>query len=82
MRSSKPCSTCEDLGRLKVRIEAALRNVRKRCRAAVEAIDSPALQNLEEELKQTSAARKLICHAIHAHLTDQHTQTLGVRMAA
>jgi hypothetical protein len=48
----------------------------------VEAIDSAALQNLEEEMKQTSAARKLICHAIHAHLTDQHTQTLGVRMAA
>ena len=51
-------------------------------RLAVEAIDSPGLQNLEEELKQTSAVRKLICYAIHAHLTDQHSQTPGVRLAA
>ena len=50
--SSKPSSTCEDLRRLKARIEAALRNARNPYRAAVEAIGSPALQNLEEELEQ------------------------------
>jgi hypothetical protein len=80
--SSKPCSTCEDLRRLKARIEAALRKARNLYRAAVEAIDSPALQNLEEELKQTSAAPKLIYYAIHAHLTNQRSQTPGVRVAA
>jgi hypothetical protein len=39
--SSKPCSTCEDLRRLKARIEAARRNARNLYRAAVEAINSP-----------------------------------------
>ncbi len=79
---SEPCSTCEDLCRLKARSEAALPNARNLYRAAVEAIDSPALQNLEEELKQTSAAHKLICYAVQAHLTNRHSQTRGVRLAA
>jgi ATP-dependent Clp protease ATP-binding subunit ClpB len=52
--SSKRCSTCED-----PRIEAALRNARNLHRAAVKTTDSAALQNLEEELKETSAAHKL-----------------------
>jgi hypothetical protein len=69
--SSKRCSTCEDLHRRKGRIEAALRNARNLYRAAVKTTDSAALQNLEE-LKQTSAEHKLICYAIHAHLTDLH----------
>ena len=50
--------------------------------AAVKAIDSVALQNLEEELKQTSAAPKLICYAVYAQLTNQHSQTRGVCLAA
>ena len=58
--SSKPCSTCEDLRRPKARIEAALRNARNLYRAAVKTTDSAALQNLEETLKQTSGAHKLI----------------------
>ncbi len=65
--SSKPCSTCEDLRRLKARSGAALRNARNLYRAAVEAIDPVGLQNLEEEWKQTSAARRLICYSIQAH---------------
>jgi hypothetical protein len=60
--SSKPCSTCETLRRLKARIEAALRNTRNLYRAAVKTTDSAALQNLEEELKQTSTAHKLSCY--------------------
>jgi formate hydrogenlyase transcriptional activator len=76
--SSKRCSTCEDLRPLHARSEAALRNARSLYRATVKAIDSAALQNLEGELKQTSASRKLICYAIQAHLTSQHTQTRGV----
>jgi len=80
--SSKPCLTCEDLRRQKARIEAALSNARTLYRAAVEAIDSAALQNLEEELKQTSDAWKLINCAIQTHLTRQHSQTRDVRLAA
>ena len=80
--SSKRCSTCEDLRRLKARIEAARRNAKNLYRAAVRTTDSAALQNLEEELKQASAAHKLICYAIQAHLTNQHSQTRGVRLAA
>jgi hypothetical protein len=80
--SSKRCSTCEDVHRLKARIEVALRNARNLYRAAVKTTDSAALQNLEEELKQTSAEHKLICYAIHAHLTDLHPQTRGDRLAA
>ena len=80
--SSQPCSTCEDLRRLHARGEAALRNVRKLYSAAVEAADSPALQNLEEELKQTSAARNLIRYALQAHLTSRHSPTRDVRLAA
>ena len=80
--SSKPCSTCEDLRRKKARIDAALSNARNLYRAAVKTTDSSALQNLEEELKQTSAAHKLICYAVHAHLTNQRSQTHGVCLAA
>jgi hypothetical protein len=50
-------------------------------RAAVKTTDSAALQNLEE-LKQTSAEHKLICYAIHAHLTDLHPWMRGGRLAA
>jgi hypothetical protein len=80
--SSKCCSTCEGLRRLHARSGAALRSARNLYRDTVKAIDSVALQNLEEELKQTSAARKLICYAIQAHLTRQHSQTRDVRLAA
>jgi hypothetical protein len=80
--SSKPCSTCEDLHQLKARIEAARRNAWNLYRAAMKAPDSAALQNLEEELKQTSAAQTLVCYAVHAHPTNQHSQTRGVCLAA
>ena len=80
--SSNRWSTCEDLRRLKARIEAVLRNARNLFRAAVKTVDSAALENLEEELTQTSAARKLICYAIQAHLTNRHSQTRGVCLAA
>jgi len=58
--SSKHCSTCKDLRRLSARIEAALGDARNFYTAAVKSTDSPALRNSEEEVKQTSAARKLI----------------------
>ena len=80
--SSKPCSTCEDLRRLKARIEPARRNAKNLYMAAVRTTDSAALQNLEEELKQASAAHKLVCYAIQAHLTNQHSQMRGDRLAA
>src|ERR1700730_12429066 len=81
-RSSKPCLTCEDLRRLRVRIEAALGNARNLYRAAIKTTDSPALQNPEEEFKQTSAAHNFVCYAVEAHLTNQHTQARGDRLAA
>src|SRR5882724_3572774 len=80
--SSKRCSTCEDLRRRHARSEAAIRNARNLYRAAEKTTDSAALQNLEEELKQTSAAHKLICYAVHGHLTNQHSQPCGVCLAA
>ena len=80
--SSEGCSTCEDLRRLKARSEAALRYARNLYRDAVKTTHSAALQNLEEELKQTSAAHKLVCYAVDAHLTNQHSQTRGVCLAA
>jgi hypothetical protein len=80
--SSKPCSTCEDLLQLKVRSEAALRNARNLYRAAANATDSAALRNLEEELKQTSTAHRLICYVVQAHLTNQHSQRRGACLAA
>jgi hypothetical protein len=67
--SSKPCSTREDLRGLKARIEAALRNTRNLYSAALKTTEPAALQHLEEELKQTSVAHRLICYAVHAHLT-------------
>jgi len=63
-------------------MEAALRNARNLYRAAVEPIDSTAMRNLEEELMQISVARKMTCYAIQTHLTSQHSQTGGVRLAA
>jgi hypothetical protein len=80
-RSSKSCSTCEDLQRLKASSEAVLRKARNLYRTALHATHSAALQNLEEEFKQTSAAPKLICYAVHAHLTKQHSQACGDRLA-
>jgi hypothetical protein len=80
--NSKGCSTCEDLHRLEARMEAARRKARKLYRAAMKAAASAALQNLEEEVKQTSVAYKLVCYAVHAHLANQHSETRGVRLAA
>ena len=73
--SSNRCSTCEDLRRLKARIEAAHGKPRTSYRAAMKATDSAALQNLEEELKQTSAAHMFICYAVDGHLTNQRLAT-------
>ena len=77
-----PKRCCEDLRRPRARIEAALRNARNLYRAALNATDSAALQNLEEELKQTSAVHKLVWYAVSAHLTNQHSQTRDRRLAA
>jgi NMD protein affecting ribosome stability and mRNA decay len=80
--SSEVCSTCNELHVLKARIEDAHRNAGNLYSAAMKATDSTVLQNLEEELKQTSAAHNLVCYAIDAHLADQHSHTHGVRWAA
>ena len=80
--SSTRCSTCEDPRWLTARIEATLRKACNLYRAAGKALDSAALQNLEEELKKTSAARKFVCYVVEAHLSNQHTQTCGVRLPA
>jgi hypothetical protein len=48
----------------------------------VQITGSPIPQNLEEELKQTSTAHKLICYAIQAHRNNQHCKPGGVRLAA
>jgi hypothetical protein len=79
---SKPCWTCEDLRRLKARIEAAVRDARNPYSVARKAIGSSAQQNLEEGLKQTSVARNWIFCPIEAHPANQHSQAGGVRLAA
>jgi hypothetical protein len=73
--SSERCATCEDLRRLKVRIANAYRSARNLYRAALNATDSAPLQNIEDELKQISAAHGLVCCAVNTHLTNQHSQT-------
>ena len=80
--NSGGCSTCQDLYRVKDRMEATLRNARILYRAAENRLDSAAVQNLEEGLKQTSAAHKLVCYAGNAHLANQRSQKYGVRLAA
>jgi hypothetical protein len=79
---SEGCSTCEDLRRLEARIADAQRSALDRYRAALNATDYAALQNLGEESKQISAAHKLVCYAVDAHLTSRHSQANGVRWAA
>jgi len=80
--SSKRCSICADLHRVKARSDTAFQNARNLCWTAMKTTGSEALQNFEEELKQTSAAHKLICYAVHSHVTNQHSQTRGDRLAA
>jgi hypothetical protein len=79
--TSNGCSTCEGLRRLYARNEAALCDAQNLYKAAVKAADSTTLPNLEDEVKQTSAAREMICYAIHAHSTGKHSQTPGVLAA-
>jgi len=79
---SAGCPTCEDLRQLKVRIEAARRKAQNLYRAAIKASDSAALENLEEELKQMSAADGFVGHAVDVHLTNEHSRTWDDRLAA
>lgn len=80
--SSKRCSTYEDLRRLKTGIRSSRRNARNLYRAAEKAGACAALQNLEEKLKQTSVAHKLVCCAVGAHLTNQRFHAHRLRLAA
>ena len=80
--SSRVCATCQNLGMLKARIADARRRARNISRVALNATDSAALQNLEEELKQTSTAYRLLSYAVDTHLNNQHSQTHGGRLAA
>jgi hypothetical protein len=80
--SSKPCSTREDLRRQKGRIEAPSAMRRTSKGPLWSRSNSTAMQNLEEDLMQISASRKLTCYAIQTHLTSRHSPTRGVRLAA
>jgi hypothetical protein len=81
-QSSKPYSTCEGLRRQKGRVEAFRCKALNLCSVAVEAIDSPAMQNLEEEVKPASTDRELFCYAIQTHLIGQYSPTRRARLAA
>jgi hypothetical protein len=80
--SLEGCPICEDLPWLQPRIADARRCARNLYRAASHATDCAALQNLDQEWKQTSAAHKLVCYAVNAHLANRHSQTCGVRWTA
>ncbi len=71
---SNTCLTCEDLRRLYARNEVALRRARRLYLTALRADDAAAFPDLEEELKQTSAARKIIGYTIQRHQAKQHSQ--------
>ena len=76
--SSKRRSTCEHLRRLYSHHRAALRNERNRYRTAIRRPILRLCKNLEEVLGQTTDARRLVCYAIDAHLTNRHSETPGV----
>jgi hypothetical protein len=61
------CTMCEELRRLCARNEAALSIAQRMYRAALEECDAAAMPEIEEELKQTSAARKVIRYALQEH---------------
>jgi hypothetical protein len=80
--ASETCSTCADLHRLRAKNEAALRSAQKLYLAALQTADLTSLSDLEEELKQTMAARKIIAYTIETHHARQHRHSPAVVLAA
>lgn len=80
--ASETCSTCVDLYRLRAKNEAALQLARKLYLAALRTADLASLADVEEELKQTAAARTIIGHTIQTHQARQHTHSPAGALAA
>jgi hypothetical protein len=72
--SSKTCPTCADLRRLRARNEAARRNTFKHFLAASDSPATASLPGLDEELKQTAAARLIIGYTLRTHVARQHAR--------
>jgi hypothetical protein len=75
--SSKTCPTCAELRRLRARNEAARRNTFKHFLAASNSPATALLPDLDEELKQTAAARLIIGYTLRTHLARQHAPSAG-----
>ena len=71
------CPTCEELQKLRQKNEAAYRTAHKQFLTALRTADRASLPDLEEELKQTSASRKIIAYTMQAHQAKQHSQPLA-----
>jgi len=71
--SCETCPTCVELYRLRARNRAALRRVQKYSALPCDA-RPPALADLDEELKQTTAARTIIGYTIRTHRARQHAR--------
>lgn len=71
------CPACADLERLRARNEAALRHAHKSYIAALRAADFVSLPDLEEELKQTTASRKIIGYTLRVHQERQHVHQVA-----
>jgi hypothetical protein len=80
--SSTRCSTCEDLLRLKARIDAALRNAQNLCRAGVKAIDPRRTAESRRNIEADFSRAEVNLLRDSRSLTDQHSQTRGDRLAA
>jgi hypothetical protein len=80
--ANETCPTCLDLHNLYERNAASLRDARKLCLAALRTADLSPLSTLEEELKQSAAARKIIGHAIRQHQAKQHARVPQFPLAA
>jgi hypothetical protein len=80
--ASETCSTCADLHRLRATSEAALCCAQNLYLAALRSADRASLADLEEELKQITAARTIIEYTIRAHRSRQHAHSPADALAA
>jgi len=78
---SATCPTCAELCGLQARNEEALQRARKLLLAALRSEDGAAAEEMEEELKQTAAARKIIAYTLEAHRARFHASA-AVALAA
>jgi hypothetical protein len=80
--ASQACPTCLDLYRLRARNDAAFRRARRHYLAALRTAKPHALSDLNEELKQTRAARSIIGYTIQTHQARQHVAESPTIVAA